>query len=270
MKKIVTLLFCFASAVAGAQNVKLETGKKITAVTTGSMDMDMGMGGAMKIASSSTAIINITGNEENQYKGDHTITKMKMTQDGAGQNTTFDSEKQEDRDSEIGKQLGKTVNQRAAILIGKTDGTVKDASPEKVITGGSPMDDLIGASQSPSVAAAAAFFVLPGGKKTGDKWTDSTLQEGIKVMKNFELSALKDGIATIFLEAATKGTVDKTIEGLQMSITMNGTTKSTIITDTNTGLVKSNTSVGKIDASLDMMGQAMPITMTLNTVTVFE
>lgn len=270
MKKTVLIIFCFVSAVAGAQNVKLETGKIITAVTTGSMEMDMGMGGAMKIESSSTAIINITGNEEKQYKGDHTITKMKMTQDGAGQNTTFDSEKQEDRDSEIGKQMGKSVNQPAAILIDKTDGTVKDANPEKVISGGSPMDELIGASQSPSVAASAAFFVLPGGKKPGDKWSDSTSSEGIKVMKNFELSTLKDGIATILLDAATKGTIDKTIEGMQMSITMNGTTKSTIISDTITGLVKSNTTVGKIDANLDMMGQAMPITMTLNSVTVFE
>ncbi len=270
MKKIGLIIFCFVSAVAGAQNVKLETGKIITAVTTGSMDMDMGMGGAMKMTSSSIAILNITGNEEKQYKGVHTITKMKMTQEGIGQNSTFDSEKQEDRDSEIGKQLGKTVNQPAVILISKTDGTVKDANPEKVISGGSPMDDLIGASQSPSVASSAAFFVLPGDKKPGDKWIDSTSADGIKVMRNFELSALKDGIATIFLEAATKGTVDKTIEGMQMSITMNGTTKSTIISDTLTGLVKSNTTVGKIDANLDMMGQAMPLTMTLNSVTVFE
>ncbi|MEJ7610531.1 MAG: DUF6263 family protein [Ferruginibacter sp.] len=270
MKKICTVFLCFSTAAAFAQNVKLETGKKITAVTTATMEMDMGMGGQMKISSVSTGVISIIGTDDKMYKGENTLTKMKISQDGAGQTNSYDSENPADRNSEMGKQAGSMLNLPGAILIDKTDGTVKDANPEKALAGGNPMEDLMGASKSPSATAAAAFFVLPEGKKAGDKWTDSTSEAGIKVIKYFELQSVKDGIATVLLEALTKGSIEKEAESMQMTITINGITKSTILSDLNTGLVKSNTSNGNIEGTLDMMGQSMPITMTINSVTRFE
>ena len=272
MKTTAVLFLSLASFGAAAQNVKLETGKKINSVTNSTMNMDMGeAGGVAKIESATTAVIHITGADNTNYKADQTITRLKISQDGAGQALSYDSDNKADTSSDIAKTMSSDINQPAAVLIDKTDGSVKDASPEKPEeTDNNPLGSLMGGSQSPSVSAASAFFVIPAGKKPGDKWVDSANDKEMSIVKNFEFQSVKDGIATVVLKAVTKTVMEKEAQGAQFTITMNGNSESAIITNTQTGLVKKNTTTANMEGTLEMMGQSMPLSMTLNSVTVFE
>lgn len=273
MKKILLLSFCFAAVYVNAQNIKLINGKKITAITTTSMDMDMGMAGQMKIASKTTNVLNVTSTDENSYRATNTITKLTMSQEGMGQSVNFDSDKKEDRETEIGKEASKQLDNSAEVSIEKNTGKVteinKKISPEDVAEK-NPMADIMGDAKSAEATAASAFFVIPAGKKVGDKWTDSTTEAGMKGIKTFELKAINDGIANIAVKASAKGTISKEAQGMQFDISMASTGDGSMVVDTKTGLVKKNDITSDVTGTLDMMGQSLPISMKMIASSVFE
>lgn len=273
MKKTLLLSLCFATVYVNAQNIKLDNGKKITATTTTSMDMDMGMAGQMKMNSKVTNVLNVTGIDDKNYKATNTITKLTMSQEGMGQNTNFDSDKKEDRESEIGKAAGKQLDKPAEISIEKSTGKVieinKKTSPEDE-EDKNPMADIMGDTQGAEVTAANAFFVIPSGKKVGDTWTDSTTEAGMKGIKNYVLKSINDGIATLSVKASAKGTLTKEAQGMQFEINMTSTGDGAMLVDTKNGLVKKNDVTSDVAGTLDVMGQSMPITMKMVSSTVFE
>jgi hypothetical protein len=275
MKKIAILSLCFASLVATAQNVKVDAGKKITGTSSTTINMDMGAaGGEMKIESASTFVVNVSGADENNYKAESTITKMKMSQEGGGQSTSYDSDNKADS-SEMAQEIGKGLNKPAAILIDKKTGAVKDSSPEKVKDdeeSGNPFAALMGGAKSPADVAAAAFFVIPTGKKAGDKWSDSSAASipGLTAKKDYELQSVNGGMATLIVKTTTKGSISKEVQGMQLDMTINGTTAMTLTTDTKTGLVKKSVTTGNSEGSMDVMGQSINFTMSSSGSSVFE
>jgi hypothetical protein len=273
MKKILLLSLCFTALFVNAQNIKLDNGRKITATTTTAMDMDMGAAGQMKIASKAVNVLNVTGTDDKNYKATNTIVKLTMSQEGMGQSTSFDSDKKEDRESEIGKAAGKQLDIPAEITIekntGKTIEVNKKASSDDEADK-NPMADILGDTKSAEVTAANAFFVIPTGKKIGDKWTDSTTEAGMKGIKSYELKSLNDAIATIAVKTTAKGTITKEAQGMQFEINMTSTGDGTMLVNTKNGLVKKNDIKSDIVGTLEMMGQSLPITMKMTASSVFE
>ncbi|MCY7293682.1 MAG: DUF6263 family protein [Ferruginibacter sp.] len=273
MKKILLLSLCFATVYVNAQNIKLNNGRKITATTTTAMDMDMGMAGQMKMASTSVNIINVSVTEDKQYKATNTPTKLTMSQEGMGQSISFDSDKKEDRESEMGKTISKQLDAAAEITIEKSTGKVTEINKKTSLKDEgdkNPLADIMGDTKSAEATAASAFFVIPTGKKAGDKWTDSTTEAGMKGIKNYELKSINDGIATIAVKSSAKGTISKEVQGMQLDINMTSTGDGAMIVDTKTGLVKKNDVTSDVNGTLDVMGQSMPITMKMVASSVFE
>ena len=271
MKRILLLSFSFAAISVFAQGPKLEAGKKIKAITNTSMNMDMGAAGQMKIDGSTTNLIEITGVDDKNYKATHTITKMIMSQEGMGQTVNFDSDKKEDRETEVGKEMSKILDAASVITIDKNSGKVTETN-KKIIAedSGNPMASLMGNSNSAEASTAAAFFYIPKGKNIGDKWSDSLSEAGMKGLKNFELKSIVDNIATIAITTKSKGTISKEAQGMQFEIAMDGTGDGIIVVDTKTSLVKKSTSNNDVNGTLDMMGQSLPLAIKSTASTVFE
>ena len=273
MKKILLVSLCFATMYVNAQSIKLDNGRKITATTTTAMEMDMGMAGQMKMATTSVNIINVSVTEEKQYKATNTATKLIISQEGMGQSMNFDSDKKEDRDSEIGKSVSKDLDTPAEITIEKSSGKVteinKKTSPEDEVDK-NPMAEIMGDTKSAEATAANAFFVIPAGKKAGDTWTDSTNEAGMKGVKSYVLQSIKDGLATIAVKASAKGLISKEAQGMQIDMNMTSTGDGAMIVDTKTGLVKKNDITSDVAGTLDVMGQSMPVTMKMTASSVFE
>lgn len=274
MKKIIVLSFCFASLYAGAQTVKLDAGQKITAVTVTSIDMDMGMAGQMKMASSSTNEIAVLKSDAAGYTAATTITKLKMSQEGGGQDNTFDSEKPEDKNSEMGKALGESLGKADTVSIDKNTGKSVQLNKEveKDDEEKNPMAGLFEGMSTKGAAASAdaAFFVIPAGKKQGDKWTDSTVANGLKTVNAYELVSSANGTAIINVKSILSGTMSKEAQGMTMDITINNTSNTVVTADTKTSLVKSRTITGDMTGSIDVMGQSLPITSKMTSTITFQ
>lgn len=271
MKRILFLSVALSATSLFAQSLKLETGKKITSTTTTSVNMDMGMGGQMKIDGSTVGLIEITGSDNKNYNATTSTVKMKMSQEGMGQSTTFDSDKKEDRESEIGKQLSKMLDAVATVTIDKNTGKVSELNKQAVVADDTnPMASLMGNSNSAEASTAAAFFYIPNGKKVGDKWSDSLSEAGMKGLKNFELKSIVGNIATIGITTKSKGTISKEAQGMQFDMTMDGTGAGEILVDTKTFLVKKSMLSNNVNGTLDMMGQSLPITIKSTANTVFQ
>lgn len=273
MKKVLFFAVTLGALSVNAQQLKLSIGQKIASVSRADMEMDMGMGGQMKVKSKTTNVLLITGGDAKNFNGTNTITKMSVSQEGMGQSTDFDSEKKSDLDSEAGKMIGKELNKSVQISINKSTGMAAEINPEKNPEADSnPMAGMMGGMGEKSAAAMAngAFFVIPKGKKAGDKWSDSLSEAGMKGLKNYELKSIDKEEAIIIMHSTSKGTISKEVQGMQMDIMMNTTSESKIITNITTGLVKNNSTSATMEGTLDMMGQSMPISMKLTTETEVE
>ncbi len=263
MKKIIILSFCISSLGANAQAVKLTAGKKITTVRTSKVEMDMGEGGQMTIENNRTAVITIKSAEGDNYKAETATTKLKTSQEGAGISESFDSENKGDT-SQMAMAIMQSLNVPEGILINKTTGVVTDASPEKSETEDeNPFGAFMG-NKSTAEEAAVVFFVIPAGKKVGDKWADSSNINGMKNVRHYELQSLNQNEAVVKVTTNTKGMSSKDADGTQVMITLNGTLESIFTTDPSAGIVKKITTTGNVDGSMDAGGESVQLTMTIN------
>ena len=271
MKRILLFSISFSVVSVYAQELKLATGKKITSITTTSVNMDMGLGGQMKIDGNTTTLIEITGSDNKNYNAKSTTVKMKLMQDGMGQTVSFDSDKKEDRETEIGKEMSKMLDVPAIVTIEKNTGKVTETDKKEIIADNTnPFASLMGNSNSAEASTAAAFFYIPNGKKIGDKWADSLNEAGMKGYKNFEIKSIADNVATIAITTKSKGTISKEAQGMQFDISMDGTGDGIIEVDTKTFLVIKSTLNNDVNGTLEMMGQSLPLTIKSTTATVFQ
>ncbi len=266
MKKSILLSLCFVSIFTQAQNIQLEKGKKITSKSAISMDMDMGMGGQMKMVTNTNSLIEVTGMDDKNYAATNTVLKITSSSNMMGKETTYDSDKKEDRDGEMGKAMGKMLNKPTEVSIEKTTGKATEIAPNKKDKeeeeDANPFAGLMGGSDKIAEASTnAAFFVIPTDKKVGDKWVENTEVQGLKTVKNYELKSIANGIASVLVKATGKGTISKEMKGTQIEIEMETTGETTIIVDTKTGIVKKNTGTTDIVGNMSFMGQSMPITI---------
>jgi hypothetical protein len=265
MKKITLISLCFTTLFANAQSIKLENGKtiKITTNIVSTAESPMG-GGESTNTITTTNSIKVTAVGEKNFKATSTVTRMVMDGEMMGQSMKFDSDKKEDMDGQMGQMFGASVNKPSDINIDKADGKITETSSEEKKEG------MMGSMSGESNAGGSAFFVIPIGKKVGDKWTVSSDNDGIKSVKNYELQSLKENMATVSISSTNKGTTTKEANGMSMEMTIDTKGTGTMIVDTNTGLVKQINMDDETTGSMEVMGQSIPLNKKSKTVVTFE
>jgi hypothetical protein len=264
MKKFTLLSFCFATLFVNAQSIKLENGKTIKITTNVVAVSESPMGGESTNTITTTNTIKITGIEDKIYKATNTVTRIIMDGEMMGQSMKFDSDKKEDMDGQIGQMLGAAVNKPSEISINKADGKVTENAAEE------KKESMMGSMGGESNSGGSAFFVVPAGKKAGDKWTVTSDDGGIKSIKNYELQSLKENIATINVSSINKGTTTKEANGMSMEMTIDTKATGTMMVDTNTGLLKQINMDDVTIGSMEVMGQSIPLNKKSKTTVSFE
>jgi hypothetical protein len=243
---------------------------------TSSIDADLGMGMQMKNESSATNILHVIGSGDKNYTLSSTLIKLVISMDMMGEQKNYDSEKEADKDSEIGKTLSKKLNIPDTIPVEISTGIVQSKttktmpSPEKPENPMDPMMEAMGSSTDENVGVENAFFILPAGKKPGDSWADSSMEKNMKTVKTYIFKSLDKNIATINLAGSVTGTGQMEMQGMQVDISMNSITTGDIIVDTKTGLVSKRTVIGDINGTLNLMGQSMPVMSKTNSTYVYQ
>ena len=287
MKKIVFLLpVILVSALLSAQpqaskssltnKISLSIGQKI--IVENSISMESSMSPGMDITNSTTSenLLEVKNNTDNNYTLSSSLTKIKVNMSMMGQATTYDSEKKEDQDSEIGKAFAAKLNKPTDIILDINTGKAipaKQPEKKKEVEEGNPMQGLLqmlGDNGGDDAIVAGAFELIPQGKNAGDIWIDSTVDKTMKAVRTYTLKSIIDKEAVIGLSVIMDGT--NTIETQGMEIEFSSTTKTTgeIILNIETGLVKKKTSQSEITGSFQMMGQSVPISAKANSTSTYQ
>jgi hypothetical protein len=270
MKKILFagLMLTFSGSII-AQNIQLKKGQIITSQTDTKSDIEMMMGSMKNDLSMKSKLTVIDENREG-FVIKRVIETLKTNADGMGQNMQFDSEKAEDRKSEVGQMMAKQLEHIDTFSLDRMTGTVKSMNKVKSeAEGGMMMMSNMGGDESQGISDA--FLIVPAGAKPGTTWSDSMNIKGLKSKRTLKVIDISNNVASIDMSTSIQGTTESEVQGMAMNMTINSTVKSTLKVNLDNGLVLSNKNSGDINSDMEMMGQNMQVTsktsgLTTNTI----
>ena len=277
MKKYLLLGVLMISLAAGAQQINLNKVQQITITSTANQDIDMmSMGMQMKNNTSSTGILEIKNGDNKNYNGIYKLSKISISMDAMGQQSSYDSEKPSDKESEIGKSVAGKVGKEIKVSINKNSGKATvDKNEAEIKTSTEDANPLKGLMESFGAAdegatVETAFFMMPAGKKAGDSWVDSVKTKEMKEVKTYTLKSITGSEAIIGIFSIMEGTSKVDAQGMQMDISISAKSEGEIIVDTKNSLVKKRSSVSDISGNIEMMGQSMPMTSKVSATTEYK
>jgi hypothetical protein len=274
MKNILSLILISAliATTSFAQNptgkIILNKGEKllITMVTIGAVTMDM-MGQSMETLSQSSisSILEAKDITTAGYMISNTINKVKMnTKGGMVPAIDFDSDKKEDMNSEIGKNMKDKFEPEISEI------TFTGRAIEK--NAGKNDDDLAKVFQNmisgiSDNGSTSAFMLLPSGKKAGDVWTDSSNDNGIKITNEYTLKQIIGKEAVIAVN--TKSNLQKTVnaQGMELTIAMDLKITTNNIVDITSGIIKEKNTKLEGKGNMGAAGQEIPMSTKATSVT---
>jgi hypothetical protein len=274
MKKITLLFLTICTALTTfAQTNKIVLNKnqqlKFTSAVKGNVTQEM-MGQSMEMVMDVNTNRNITVKEAAaDYQLDAVTTRIKMNMTVMGQDRSFDSDNKNDMAGEM-KDAGKDVNVVKPLLL-YADGKcklVENASPEKAETNplNGMMEQMMGGGTD-EVVTEGYFMLIPQGKKAGDNWADSVVAGNSKTYWTYTWESTNANIAVI--KATAKAIINTTMNMQGMDMAMNLTNDVTEDRKVNltSGVITSKISTMKINGTMDVMGQSVPMTGTMTTTT---
>jgi hypothetical protein len=251
--------------------IDLKKGQSITVVSTKESTSEMS-GMPITANFSGTNTLTVTDVDDKNIKITNTLTKVNVTMDAMGQQTSYDSEKESDKDSELGKALSAELNKPITFLIDKSNGkAVAEAKVEKKAENENPMKDIMGPSMGGDDMSVVedAIFLIPGKKKAGDSWSTSDSTKEKKTTTTYTLKSIDKESATVTFDSKSLVNTSFEAQGMQMTVNTNSKVTGEIILDPKTGSVKKKTSNSEIEGALEVMGQNQQLTSKVSTVTTY-
>ena len=232
------------------------------------------MGQKMEIVIDANLVhkLEVKDKKDKSYLLSSTLTKLSTNGTAMGQEMKFDSDKKEDLETETGKALKDQLNVSKDVELDESATVIKGIkNVEKTPAAGGQLMDMVnnvtGGAGDDSNGANAAFDVIPAGKKTGDNWSDSTITDDIKTYRNYTIKEIKGNIATVVLTGtqSTKKKVEQ--QGMEINVSMEAKLSGEGLVDMSTGLLQQRTTVMDGTGSAEVMGQSIPVTTKVTTVT---
>ena len=259
-----------ATGAVNAQKISLTKGQKLETVSSIKMVMSIEMMGQSidnNTETSNTSLIELKEINPSDYLFSNTVTKMLLHTSAMGQEVSFDSDKKEDMDGQMGESMKNLINKPQDIVVDK-QGKILEKKGDSTSGG---MNDMMNMGNSLMKGQPfPALVTLPNHPvKTGDTWTDSTgTPATFKAVTTYTVKDInKDEVVLDFTSVvAKKGTIEQ--QQMQIDMDMTGTVKGTSSYEAATGLIKKNESTSNIKGTMGIMGQSAPMTMTVTSSTV--
>ncbi|WP_394767009.1 DUF6263 family protein [Ferruginibacter sp.] len=277
MKKNFVLLLSVISFTTFAQTptgkIVVKKGQHFVIVSNseGNVTQEMmGQNMEMKIGSATKLSADIKDSKSNNYTITQTLTSMKSTFSGMGQEKSFDSDKKEDMAGEAGAMYKDKLNVPKDVEItneGKSL-VVADTTKRDSTGGDNPMSaimEMIGGGQDN--VAGVLFLVIPIGKKVGDTWQDSTISEGVKLKRMYTLNSIADKQAAVTVNSVLNVNKSMQLQGMDMNAVMTSKIVSAVLVDVLSNIQKENKSTMDVTGTIDVMGQSVPITAKATSIT---
>lgn len=280
MKKIF-LLAGIAVATTGigqkvSNKLSFQKGQKLEVVVetnkTSNIEL-MGQSMDTKVSSTINELIDVSDASNNGATLQHSIKRMKFdVTNPMGPSQSFDSDKDADRNGEIGKMLEKTLKSKYTVSVdatGKIVAVKNEGDTSKGQEG--DMADLMASqlgmnSPNPKVGEASSFKILPEkAVGQGESWTDSSSAEGQNRKTTYTVKSITDkDIILDYNEVININTTQQIMGAMEATIKTTDKTTGTITLDKATGLLKQKTGVMQEEGTMEAQGQTIPMKGTTN------
>ncbi len=279
MKKIFYTLviangFSYSALAQSNGAVNLPTGKKYLVenkVTTTSSSEMQGQEMETNADVNTTYNIEVKDKKDDRYNMTNTISSLKLNMSSMGQNITFDSEKKEDMEGEMGSSFKGILKQPMDVVMDKSGkvivtpkaDTAKDSStnPTAMIL------KQLGDPEQQGYGATMAFLPLPKKVKAGDNWKDSIAAEGVTRVTNYTIKEIKEKVATVTIDGTEKRDTKMEMQGMEINTKTDGKITGEETVDTNTGVILQSNTTMDAKGTVNVMGQDIPTTAKAISVT---
>lgn len=273
MKKIKLFLFatiCFSTASIGQTNtsLNLSTGKTYQVdnkIETNSSTDIQGQTMDTKFNVNSTFKIEVKGKEGNNYNLTSTLSHLAMDMDMMSQQITFDSDKKEDMDGQMGEGVKDFVNHPKDIQIDESGKVISKDSTDSL----SAIAKQLNLAQT-GFGTQLVFLALPKDAKVGSKWTDSLHINGTSTTTEYTIKDISAGIADVSFTGTTISDVKMEQNGMEISTKTTGKLNGEEKVDVKTGVIQSSTSTGDATGTVSAMGQDFPATIKVKSTSVIK
>lgn len=286
MKKILLIASLAVSVNSFAQNVSgklnFQKGQKLEIVTetkkTTTMEL-MGQSMESTVNSTLTQVFDVADANADSATIEHKIKRLVFAAEGMGNSQSFDSEKETDRKSEMGKVMEKNLKNNYKMTVdayGKVISVKADANPSATKNAQADAMAELASSQLgisiglPKSGDASIFKILPSKQiSQGDTWTDTASSKGQKRTTVYKVSGITaTDILLDYTEAININTTQQ-IMGTDASIKSDDKVTGQITLDKATGLLKQKTATIDSTATMEAQGMSIPSTgKTTITITV--
>ena len=259
----------FSQKVSGKLNFK--KGQQIEIVTdTKSLVTQEAMGQTVefKIDGSITHIYQVADANTKQATLGHKTKHIGLNMDGMGQTQSFDSDKKEDLDGQMGgpvkeilnKSYEMTIDQSGKVISVKEDTTQTKKQGDEADMVGNILSKLGSALDAPVAGEASFFKILPGKElKKSDTWLDSTEAPGGKEFIHYTLSDITPTEILLDYTSTSNSDIKSDMMGMEATTHMVNNSKGKITIDRASGILKNKTAETESNGTVDIMGQSIPI-----------
>ena len=275
MKKTVFSALLLLSLGSQAQKVsnklQFQKGQKLEMVTTVKAASQM-MGQSIDINVISNRVLNVADVSGGNATIENNIKRLQVNFDGMGQNQAYDSDKESDQNSEMGKNFEKGLKNKYTMTVdaygkitavkaaaGNPNATTDTAEGADMMSG--MMDGLMEGFALPEVGDATEFAILPAKEVSkGATWTVTTaVNKDEKRNATYTVSDINNN--EIVLDYTENVATKTTKENMGMEVAIDKQDKNTgkIMLDRKTGLMKQKTVTTETTGTASVMGQEIPL-----------
>lgn len=277
MRKLLFGLLVLSAVNVSAQNVTRKTllvkGQQFEQQNQVNMNITQEMGGQtmeIKMESNFNSLIDAKDETPAGYAVATTLKKVLMNMNAMGQEMTFDSDKKEDMDGQMGAAYKDKIGKTKEFVVSK-DGVITEMKTKesKEDESSGMMSGMMsgGVEQEKEGANFHAFANIPAkGVKVGETWTDSTRDGDSHTLTTYTLKQVNGDEGTVSLNGDLTISREIQQQGTTMQMSMTGTTSGEYTFDTKTGIIKTRKALTKTSGTVDVMGQSIPMTMETNVV----
>ncbi len=203
----------------------------------------------------------------------NTFTGLKMNMKVMDNDMSFDSDKKEDMDGDIGKNFKDVLNQPKEVVMDKAGNVIVAEKTDS--TGDSnannpaliAMKQMGGDPAEQGYGAKITFEVIPSKIKAGSTWTDSSTTGGITKITYYTLKEINGNEGTLALTGTIAGEIKTEMQGMEVHTKTTGNFTGEEIVDLKTGVIKQNNTVTDAKGTITVMGQEIPTSSKITSVT---
>lgn len=253
-------------------NLVLNKGQKFLVenkMTTNSSQQMMGQDIESKADVFTSNNFEVKDIKDNNYNITNTFTKLTAAMSAMGQNINFDSDKPEDMNGEMGSGVKDFINHPKNIIVDKSGKVFAADSTDTARASGNGMMSIMLKQffGNTDEAGLNTFRVVPKNAKAGYSWKDSTSKEGVVRVTNYNIKDIKGSEASVNIDGTVDVDAKIEMQGVSVNTKTKGTIKGEEIVDVKTGVVKQRTTTVESTGKSEAMGQEIPTTTKLTTVT---